>query len=309
MNKRLIARILQKKHDDFVSSIKDERVRNLVNKNSIITGGSIASMLLGTSVKDYDYYFTNQETVIAVANYYIKQFNEAHPDITRKPHLYYDDNRVKIIVQSAGVVSEAGDNSYQYFENLPDEVGQQYVEKVVTAADETNAKYIEEMEAEQGKYRPVFMSANAITLSDKVQLVIRFYGNAEEIHRNYDFIHCCNYWTSADGKLVLNPAALESLLCKHLQYQGSLYPVCSVIRTRKFLKDGWYINAGQYLKMCFQISELDLSNITVLEEQLTGVDAAYFFQVIEYCKKKQDEDPTFKVTAPYLVSIIDKIFG
>jgi hypothetical protein len=168
---------------------------------------------------------------------------------------------------------------------------------------------MEEIDKEKGKYRPVYMSSNAITLSDKVQLVVRFFGDPDEIHKNYDFIHCCNYWTSDDNKLVLHPGALESLLSKHLQYQGSLYPLCSVIRTRKFLKQGWYINAGQYLKMCFQISELNLSNINVLEEQLVGVDAAYFIQVIEYCKKKQEENPEFQVTAPYLVSIIDKIFG
>ncbi len=250
-----------------------------------------------------------EQTVRAVADYYVKQFNEAHPEITIKPTIWDEGDRVKIVVKSAGVVSENGDQGYQYFESQTDEVGMNYIDKVVTDADETDSKHMGEMDKERGEYRPVFMSANAITLSNKIQLVIRFYGQADEIHKNYDFIHCCNYWTSDDGRLVLNPGALESLLCKNLQYQGSLYPVCSVIRTRKFLKNGWYINAGQYLKMCFQISELNLSNMEVLEEQLTGVDAAYFFQVIQYCKKRMDEDSEFKVTAPYLISIIDKIFG
>lgn len=309
MNRRTIQRVLKKKHDDFVASIKDDTVRELVKKNSIITGGSIASMLLNETVKDFDYYFTDKATVLAVANYYVEQFNKAHPGLSIAPEIREENDRVKIRVQSAGIASDAGDEGYQYFENLPDEVGQDYVEKVVACADEANAEHIEELDKEFGKYRPVFISANAITLSDKVQLVIRFYGNPDEIHRNYDFVHCCNYWTSSDGKLTLNPSALESLLCKHLSYQGSLYPLCSVIRTRKFLKNGWHISAGQYLKMCFQLSELNLSDINVLEDQLTGVDAAYFHQVIDYCKKRQEEDPEFKVTAPYLVSIIDKIFG
>ena len=164
------------------------------------------------------------------------------------------------------------------------------------------------MDGKQEPYRPVFLSDNAITLSNKVQLVIRFYGDPAEIHRNYDFIHCCNYWTPDEG-VMLNPLALESILTKNLQYQGSAYPVCSVIRMRKFLKAGWHINAGQILKMLFQISALDLTDIEVLEEQLTGVDAAYFYQVIEYCKKRLVEEPDFKVTAPYLCSIIDKIWG
>ena len=309
MNRRTICRILQKKHEDFISSIKDERVRGLVDKKSIITGGAIASMLLNENIKDFDYYFLDKNTVREVAQYYVNQFNETHPEINRKPQVREEEDRIKIWVQSAGMVSENGDQGYQYFESQPDEVGMDYIEEALSDADETDSKPMEELDKQKGKYRPVFMSANAITLSDKVQLVIRFYGQPEEVHKNYDFIHCCNYWTSGDGRLVLNSAALESLLCKHLQYQGSLYPVCSVIRTRKFLKTGWYINAGQYLKMCFQISELDLTDIKVLDEQLTGVDAAYFFQVIEYCKKRQLEDPEFKVTAPYLISIIDKIFG
>ena len=309
MNRRLIGKVLQKKHDDFVASITDENVRKLVEKNSIITGGSIASMLLGDRVNDFDYYFTDKETVLAVARYYVDLFNKAHPEVSVAPEVKEDEKgRVKIWVQSAGITGEDEvEGAYKYFENFPDQEAMDYIESVVQEADETDSVPMEDME--KGKYRPVFMSANAITLSNKVQLVIRFFGNPEEIHKNYDFIHCCNYWTSKDGKLVLNPGALESLLCKHLQYQGSLYPLCSVIRTRKFLKAGWYINAGQYLKMCFQISELNLSDLDVLEDQLTGVDAAYFHQVIRYCKERTQREPDFKVTAPYLVSIIDKIFG
>lgn len=290
MNRRTIQRVLQAKHKKFVESITDETVKELVKHNSIITGGAIASMLLGEPVNDYDYYFTDMNTVKAVAEYYVDKFITAHPDINIKPEIHYNDKtgRVQIMVRSAGVVS---------------------VEKAVAEADELDAEHMEEMDKDKGEYRPVYITANAITLSDKVQLVIRFYGNPEEIHKNYDFVHCCNYWTSSNNELVLNPSALESLLCKHIWYQGSLYPLASIIRTRKFIKKGWYINAGQYLKMCFQLSELDLSDINVLEDQLTGVDAAYFHQVIDYCKKRQAEDETFKVSAPYLVSIIDKIFG
>jgi hypothetical protein len=306
MNRRLIEKILTEKHEKFIQSIEDENVRNLVNKNSIITGGSIVSLLLKEKVNDYDYYFRDIETVKAVAKYYINQFKKLNPGNNIQPRLWYDNDRVKIIIQSAGVCSENGDKNYRYFESLPDEVGQEWFAKVAGALDEHSA---EEIDSTKPPFRPIFMSSNAITLSGKIQLVIRFFGDPEEIHKNYDFIHCCNYWTSWDKKLTLHPAALESILAKQLSYQGSLYPVCSVIRTRKFLKQGWYINAGQILKMLFQVADLDLTNVQVLEEQLTGVDAAYFFQVIEYCKKKQEENPEFKVTTPYLISIIDKIFG
>ncbi len=148
------------------------------------------------------------------------------------------------------------------------------------------------------------MSTNAITLSHKVQVVLRFYGEPEEIHKNYDFVHCTNYWSSWDGKLTLHQPSLESLLAKELRYVGSKYPICSLFRLRKFIQRGWTVNAGQILKIAFQVSELNLSDFTVLEDQLTGVDVAYFVQIID---KLKDKDPE-KVNAAYLVEIIDRMF-
>jgi hypothetical protein len=72
-----------------------------------------------------------------------------------------------------------------------------------------------------------------------------------------DFVHATNYFTFEEG-LVTNVAALESILTKSLRYQGSLYPLTSVIRMKKFIQRGWTVNAGEILKMLFQVSELDL---------------------------------------------------
>ncbi len=314
MNRKMVNRILTGKHEKFVASIQDETIRKMVDKNSIITGGSIVSLLLNERVKDFDYYFTDKETCKAVAEYFVNKFNTEHPEKIYKtspsmikPIVKEEECRIKIHVPSAGIASEQNTNDYNFFEALPEEYGEDFVEKAISEADDTESKPLEE--AVKEKFRVIYMSANAITLSDNIQLVIRFYGPAEEIHKNYDFVHCTNYWTSQDKKLVLLPNALESILTKTLIYQASLYPICSVIRTCKFIKQGWHINAGQLLKMCFQIIKLNLEDISVLEEQLTGVDAAYFFQVIEYCKERQKEDAEFRITAPYLCSIIDKIFG
>lgn len=311
MNRKTIKKILSKKHEDFLASIDDKEVKKLIDENSIITGGSIVSLLLNENVNDFDYYFTNKETCKAVAEYYVKKFIQLHPEWEKEnsktslPIVQEEADRIKIFIQSAGIAGEGTEQGYEYFETLPDQQAQEYVEKVISEADDTDSKPLETKE----KYRPVYMSTNAITLSDKVQLVIRFYGEAEKIHKNYDFAHCTNYWTSKDRKLTLQPHALEAILTKQLYYQGSLYPICSVIRTRKFIKQGWHINAGQFLKMCFQISELNLKDIGTLEEQLCGVDQAYFIDLINYCKKRQEEDENFKITMPYIVSIVDKIFG
>ena len=134
------------------------------------------------------------------------------------------------------------------------------VEEFVDGAKETAE---ESADKDKPSYRPVFLTANAITLSDKIQIVLRFWGEPEEIHKNYDFVHCTNYWTSWDGYLDLKTQALECIINKELRYVGSRYPVCSIFRVRKFLERGWKINAGQLLKACMQISELDMLNSAV----------------------------------------------
>ena len=135
-------------------------------------------------------------------------------------------------------------------------------------------------------------------------MIVRFYGEPDSIHENYDFVHCTNYWTSWDRKLTLRPAAIEALLARELRYVGSKYPLCSLIRTRKFIQRGWAITAGQILKMAMQLNELDLTNVGVLEEQLTGVDTAYFEQIIKALRERDKE----KVDTTYLVQLIDRLF-
>lgn len=290
MKAKTIKAILAKKFNSFTASIEDEAVRRLVKNDTIITGGCIASMLLGEKINDFDLYFTNKETTLAVGRYYVEKFTAA----TGWPMMVEEgQDRIRIVTASGHRGETAGDVA------VLDDSG-----AIEEAYEELNEKALETESEGEATYRPVFMSTNAITLSGKVQLVLRFFGDADTIHENYDFVHCTNYWTSGDGKLTLRQPALESLLCKELRYVGSKYPVCSVIRLRKFIRRGWVINAGQMLKMMMQISELDLTNPNVLEDQLTGVDSAYFLEVMS---KLRENDPE-KVNAAYLVEIIDRMF-
>ena len=310
---KTIKSIIHNKIDSWIKTITDEALRKKVEKSTIVTGGSIASMLLGEDVNDFDIYFRDHDTTLAVAKYYLDLFMKAKKDGKgiKTPMKVSDENgRVRIVVKSAGIASEEGtDKPYEYFEGKPDESAAAYVGDVMDNPEQIADTY-EEMaldtktEKTAPKYRPVFVTTNAITLSDQLQIILRFYGEPDQIHENYDFVHCTNYWTSWDNKLMLRPDAMEALLTKELHYVGSKYPICSLVRVRKFVSRGWRINAGQILKMVMQVNQLDLTNIKVLEDQLTGVDTAYFIQLIERLKEK---DP-HKVDAAYLVEIVDRIF-
>lgn len=294
MKAKTIKAVLAKKHADFVKSIQDDKVRDLVNKNSIITGGCITSMLLNEDVNDFDYYFTNKETALAVARYYVDDFNKRNDYEARVEEL--ENGRVRVVVQSQGIAAEDG------FEDVEADV------ESVTLFEDDKSTVSELKETEGDKYRPVFLSSNAITLTGKIQLVLRFYGEPDDIHENYDFAHTKCYWRSENGHLSLPQSALEAIITKQLVYTGSKYPLASIIRTKKFIKRGWNINAGQYVKMALQLNEMDLKDPNVLEEQLTGVDFAYFQTVINGIKKRMEEDEHFKLDNAYLFEVINRIF-
>lgn len=313
MKAKTIKKVIRSKVDQWLASIEDEAVRDIAAKNTIVTGGAIASMLLREQVNDFDLYFRTHEATKAVAEYYVKRF---HPKSANgiPCEIWVDDTagRLKVVIKSAGIASEDGAESpYEYFESRPDEDAGGYVAEVLgdsgdieDAYQETEALALQAEDDGRPSYRPVFMSTNAITLSHRVQIVLRFYGEPDSIHENYDFVHCTNYWTSWGNELVLRQPALEALLARELRYVGSKYPVCSIIRLRKFIGRGWAVNAGQILKMVMQVNDLDLTDPKVLEDQLTGVDSAYFIQLMAKLREKDPE----KVNSAYLVEIIDRIF-
>lgn len=289
MKAKTIKKALRSKVNNWIASIKDDHVKILASQNCIVTGGAIASMLLKEPVNDYDIYFKTREATEAVGRYYVEQFKAATGhDLALNVD---DDGRVRITTK----------NGYRG-ETKGDVTTLQDSGEIEDVYEETEALALSDDSKPQ--FRPVFLSTNAITLSQKMQIILRFYGEPDAIHENYDFVHCTNYWQSWDDDLVLRQPALEALLSKELRYVGSKYPVCSVMRLRKFIKRGWSVNAGQILKMMMQVSALDLTDPKVLEDQLTGVDSAYFLQILEKLKEKDPE----KVNAAYLVEIIDRMF-
>lgn len=260
---------LNKKFEDFVKSINDEKVRNLVKQNTIITGGCIVSMALREEPNDYDLYFKDKETTLAVCNYYrdiILGKKGNIPKITVEDH----NDRILFKIQSKGILKFKEDK--------------------------------------KKKYQPVFVTSNAITLSDQIQLVIRFFGDPVTIHNNYDFEHCKAYWTSWDRKVIMSDQSTKCILFKTLKYNGSLYPLASLFRIRKFVKRGWSIDAGEIVKIAFQLKDIDLTNPKVLEDQLMGVDCSYFMAFIAKINEELTNNPEFKPSFDYVSKVLNEIF-
>lgn len=289
-----IKKTIAKKMEEWLETITDENLRQEVKKNILVSGGSITSMFLNEPINDFDVYIQNIDVLIRLAKYYCP--NNVLDGRLRDQYIEehfkerYNENWKYML----GDLKNNHAGEVVMLKNLkPDQV-----KLAVSSAG------IRMVTNEEEKYQVAFLSPNAISLTDDVQIVLRFSGTAEEIHKNFDFIHATNYFTFENG-LVTNIAALESTLTKALKYQGSLYPLTSIIRMKKFIKRGWNINAGEMLKIMFQISELDLKNPEVMEEQLIGVDIAYFSKLIEILR----DVPREKITSSYLNALIEKVFN
>jgi len=292
MKTKTIAKVLKNKLNEWLDSIENETLRTDVKKNLLVSGGSIASMLLREDVNDYDIYIQDMDVLVRLAEYYAKD-----KILDGRRRLEYLKNDFPDIDHDNPI----GRDGFKF-------VAEQYIRLSNLKSDQVKLNINgagERIEQEKDThYLPVFFSQNAISLSDDIQIVLRFNGTPEEIHKTFDFIHATNYFTFDEG-LVLNKEALESLLTRNLSYQGSLYPVTSMIRVKKFVSRKWTINAGELLKMMFQISELDLTDIETLEEQLIGVDVAYFSTLVNALRNVEKK----KITSSYINTLIDKIFN
>lgn len=292
MNSKNIAKSLNKKLSKWVETIDDEEIVKEIKNNALITGGAIVSLLNDEKPNDYDVYFKTLESCEKVARYYAKKWNNSH---NTKVEILIENDRVQCFIQSAGAIMEEDESGI-------DDISEPYATENEDEPTKPNPNI------DKPKYRPRYFSTNAISLSDGIQIVIRFWGSVEEIHKNYDFEHCkCSYdWKNNSVDLPVK--SLECIINKELYYSGSKYPLCSIIRTRKFLSRGWTINAGQYVKMALQLNELNLKDLNVFKEQLTGVDSAYFNEAIDAIIKRQEEEPDFTIDNNYLFEIINRIF-
>ena len=258
MNKYKAEKQICNELNRWLLSIKDTKLADRVKENIVVAGGSIASLLCGEEVNDYDIYIMDRDVLKELTLYYVKSIDKdkTFNILTEEDKVPVSDNL------SHRNITHMNINPGQVKVHIPE--GGIYINK--------SKKYI--------PYGVRVITPNAITLSDRIQIVLRFTGNPEQIISTFDFAHATNYFTYKDG-IVLNSKAVECLLTKELIYVGSKYPLTSVIRTKKFIKRGFDIKGGEYLKMMMQINDLDLKNPIVLEDQLVGVDILIFNKLID----------------------------
>lgn len=320
---KTIRKVLATKIEDWLSSIEDQGVRAVARQNVIVTGGAIVSMLLGEPIKDFDIYFKTKAAALVVSRYYVEKFKEKYEakyevkvlESTVINRFGVSEDIVEIFIASSGMVStkEADQNDIDGYDMEGHGEHEQSVAELLKMSDDRRAVDVKDDTAEKTRYSVSFMSSNAITLTDKIQLVTRFTGEPDAIHANFDFAHAMSSYDYANNKLVMPDFALQAILSRTLVYKGSLYPIASLFRMKKFLQRGWKISAGEILKIAVQVNQLELTNLSQLKQQLTGVDMAYLGAVMSYIEASKasaaNNGDEWILTEGYFIEVIDRVFG
>ena len=296
---KTIKAICRNKIDDLCKYIAkdDEDLAKEFKKHCFISGGAITSLLQGEQPNDFDIYIDNIDTLYKICEFYTNQWNNNHKtkrEFNIIKHIEEDEHKhVEIQVKSSGIVKDS-DVEDQDEIPLP-------AKELVDDIDN-----IEEVHSK--KYTIKCITSNALSLSDDIQIICRFCGTPNEIFKNYDFIHTMQAYYRFTDDLILNTKSLTSIMAKRLEYNGSLFPICSLFRLRKFLQRGWTISSMEILKIAYQISKLDLDDVNILKEQLCGCDFAYMMAFCNALHNWREENPDIEFNSVYMFELIEKVF-
>lgn len=173
MQTKTISKIISMKMEQWLETITDKKLRNKVRKNILVSGGCITSMFFNEDVNDFDVYINDMDILKKLVQYYAKPFNIMILD-GRKDRNTNNDNENHYSIATRTLKE---DQIKLYFETG------------------SGMRVNEDKKEEELNYSPIFFSPNAISLSNKVQIVCRFHGDNIAIHKTFDFIHATNYFT------------------------------------------------------------------------------------------------------------------
>lgn len=297
MQVKTIHKAIIQKLEWWLKSITDKELRNDVRDNILLTGGSICNLLQQQPVNDYDLYLMDMDVLVRLCRYYTSGVKDIEIMDGREREAYMNG-------LGGRPVWEDMDNSED--DEFKEQSADWAMRSVAIRMLQPNQvklfmhdpsgynpqKGKAKKKGEKPKrYSVSFISSNAISLHGDIQIVTRFTGSPETIHKTFDFIHATNYFTFKEG-LVFNLEAVLSIQTRQLYYQGSRYPLSSIIRVKKFVNRGWHVSAGEQLKMIYQCSKLNLDDPDILEDQLIGIDVAYFGALLDILRGKDKDSYT-----------------
>lgn len=138
----------------------------------------------------------------------------------------------------------------------------------------------------------VSKGANAITLTERFQIITRYTGTPYEVIYKFDFSHCrCYFQQSNSEPLSIYKDAMESIATKHLIYNSCPNPIGALYRLKKFFSRGWGITKDNWFKIIMDVNAIDLTKSTNVLNHLSFMsDSNNFMSNLDIFEKVSSED-------------------
>lgn len=219
-------------HKFFSSSISDNYIKELVQKDTYIAGGAIASLIHYDRPKDYDLFFTNKESMNKVIQYFVNQHNIRFAGTNKK-------NKINTIIDENGKIKLLQSREF------------------VVSDDEDNKEM-----------NPVVFSSRAISFPNRIQLIIDADDEETKTYHRFDFVHSMSNYVPKDNTLNVPEYVLRVIENNELVYniQGT-NPVGSARRLLRFIERGWKISRKEHNKLLRNVSELKIEQSELWDEE------------------------------------------
>lgn len=161
-------------------------------------------------------------------------------------------------------------------------------------------------------YKQVSMTDNAITLIRRnrnvyqtIQIITRFVSeDPAVILAKFDFTIVQGAYCFSDDKFHLGHRFLLDNTERRLVYSNqSEYPICALIRTKKYVERGYKLTNGAAVAIALAVHRLKIETYRDLKEQLLGIDT----QAFEEVTKGFDETKKF-VASEFIQLWSDELF-
>lgn len=113
-----------------------------------------------------------------------------------------------------------------------------------------------------------------------IQIIKKYFGTPEEVISKFDFTCVMGAYVTDKRDFVLGDFFLVDNAGRRLVYTGkSEYPICSLIRTRKYVAKGYSLSAIAVVTMALAVHNLKFETYADLKDQLMGIDTTIFKEV------------------------------
>jgi uncharacterized protein YggL (DUF469 family) len=135
-------------------------------------------------------------------------------------------------------------------------------------------------------------------------------GGTKNIFERFDYTICMGAYRFEDETFVLHDDFLQHLAQRKLVFNPkTLYPINSLIRSKKYMNRGFNMSNVETLKIALTIHALDLSTKSNLKEQLEGIDTLFLKELSDYLANNGESEYNFGEALQLLENTFENFYS